>query len=61
MHHDKTLFPSPDTFNPDRWTDPSMSKTLERYLFAFGKGARQCVGMQYVYYYIDSLFMSSSF
>ena len=48
MHHDKTLFPDPDTFNPDRWADPNTSKTLERYLFSFGRGARQCVGMQYV-------------
>lgn len=49
MHHNEDLFPDAEKFDPTRWTDPVQCKTLERYLFAFGKGSRQCVGMPYVF------------
>lgn len=48
MYHNEDIFPSADTFDPTRWTDPATSRILEKYLFSFGKGSRQCVGMQYV-------------
>lgn len=48
MHHNEELFPKWETFDPSRWTDPVMSKSLEKYLFSFGKGSRQCIGMPYV-------------
>ena len=42
-------FPEADEFIPDRWSDPAKTKTLENKYFApFGRGSRQCVGMQYV-------------
>ena len=53
---DPTIFPDPLTFNPSRWliTDPADGTVrrnikLERYLVSFGKGSRQCLGMQMAY------------
>jgi cytochrome P450 len=43
-------FPEPEKFIPERWSDPEKSKILENKYFApFGKGSRQCVGMQYAH------------
>lgn len=43
-HLDPTIFPSPQTFNPERWLGTD-GKRLERYLFPFGRGTRACVGI----------------
>lgn len=48
MHHDESIFPDSYTFKPERWVDPAERKRLEKYLVAFSKGSRQCIGMQYV-------------
>lgn len=48
MHRDEHFFPEPEKFDPTRWTDPDVCKALDKYLFSFGKGSRQCVGMPYV-------------
>lgn len=47
-HHNATIFPDPLAFVPERWIPGSTpdGRPLERYLMAFGKGARQCVGME---------------
>ncbi|KLJ05946.1 hypothetical protein EMPG_10624 [Blastomyces silverae] len=45
MHRNETIFPDPDKFDPSRWLNPAASQRLNRYLVAFGKGSRQCVGM----------------
>ena len=49
MHDNPSIFPSPHTFTPERWlnepTTPN-GERLDRYLVPFGKGARQCVGME---------------
>ncbi|KAJ5162339.1 cytochrome P450 [Penicillium capsulatum] len=48
MHHNPSVFPSPDTFNPDRWlADDSIE--LEKYNVAFSKGSRSCIGMNLAY------------
>ncbi|OJJ39848.1 hypothetical protein ASPWEDRAFT_49717 [Aspergillus wentii DTO 134E9] len=49
MHHNEDLFPNSETFDPTRWTDPAKAKALDKYLFSFGKGSRQCVGMPLAY------------
>lgn len=49
MHHNEDLFPNSETFDPTRWIDPVNAKSLDKYLFSFGKGSRQCVGMPYVH------------
>lgn len=48
MHHDESVFPDSYRFDPERWTDLTERKRLEKYMVAFSKGSRQCIGMQYV-------------
>ena len=53
QHRDPSIFPSPSTFNPDRWlptaTNPipvaPTGKPLSRYLTSFSKGPRMCLGI----------------
>jgi cytochrome P450 len=42
-----TIFPDPETFDPERWLDKK--KRLDRYLVSFGKGSRQCLGINLAY------------
>ncbi|RHZ58049.1 hypothetical protein CDV55_105466 [Aspergillus turcosus] len=45
LHHDETIFPDSHRFKPERWLDPAERKRLEKYMVAFSKGSRQCIGM----------------
>ncbi|KAL4876966.1 cytochrome P450 [Aspergillus karnatakaensis] len=45
MHHDESVFPDSYRFNPERWVDPAERRRLEKYMVAFSKGSRQCIGM----------------
>ena len=52
VSHDESIFPDSHTYNPDRWlNDPKApdGKQLSRYMVAFGRGTRSCVGMQLAY------------
>jgi cytochrome P450 len=42
-HRDETIFPDPDNFIPERWLN-DMSRDLEKWLMAFSKGLRSCLG-----------------
>lgn len=44
QHTDPSLFPNPESFNPQRWLD-SDDLHLDRYLVNFSKGTRACVGI----------------
>ncbi|GKZ17308.1 hypothetical protein AbraIFM66951_005949 [Aspergillus brasiliensis] len=45
IHRDPTIFPNPDTFDPERWIgDGAMA--LKRFLVPFTKGSRICLGMK---------------
>ncbi|KAM7211957.1 cytochrome P450 monooxygenase sdnE [Rhypophila decipiens] len=44
MHPD--IFPEPTEFRPERWIQPG--KRLDKYLVSFGKGTRQCLGINLV-------------
>ncbi|KAJ6151116.1 Cytochrome P450 [Penicillium chermesinum] len=44
MHMDPTVFPNPDTFNPDRWLGADPNGLMHKYLLPFGKGSRACAG-----------------
>lgn len=49
---DPSIFQSPHTFDPDRWllpSSPTDSSPLSRYLVAFGKGSRSCIGINLAY------------
>ena len=44
MHNDPAIFPDPQLFDPSRFIGPEKEKR-QRHLSNFGKGTRQCVGM----------------
>ncbi|KAI4264336.1 MAG: hypothetical protein L6R42_000547 [Xanthoria sp. 1 TBL-2021] len=52
VSHDAAIFPDHATYRPERWLgDPKApnGKQLSRYMVAFGRGTRSCVGMQLAY------------
>ena len=53
VSHDPALFPDHTTYRPERWLGdpkaPHNGKQLSRYMVAFGRGTRSCVGMQLAY------------
>ncbi|KAL8983026.1 MAG: hypothetical protein Q9205_002616 [Flavoplaca limonia] len=52
VSHDPAVFPDHMTYRPERWlNDPKApsGKQLSRYMVAFGRGTRSCVGMQLAY------------
>lgn len=51
MHNDPTIFPDPHQFLPERWLD---NKELDKYLVAFSRGPRMCLGIKYVLSFIIS-------
>jgi len=44
MHRNEEAFPSPDTFDPMRWADPSKLRAREKCLVTFSRGSRACIG-----------------
>ncbi|ETI26947.1 hypothetical protein G647_10046 [Cladophialophora carrionii CBS 160.54] len=52
---DENIFPEPRRFNPDRWVDEDATgpdrttSRLDKYIVAFGKGSRNCIGMHLAY------------
>jgi cytochrome P450 len=44
IHQNSAIFPRPSHFEPKRWLAGTESENLERYLVAFGRGTRNCVG-----------------
>ena len=48
MHRDPSIFPSPDTFLPERWLKSSSTSdhlsTMATYMMPFGTGSRMCGG-----------------
>lgn len=51
MHHNETIFPSSFEFKPERWLNqphapaPYEDRPLKAYLVSFGKGTRNCLGI----------------
>jgi cytochrome P450 len=47
VHMDSTIFPDPETFNPDRWVEAAKKgENLTKFMVSFGRGHRACVGMK---------------
>ena len=47
IHDNPDIFPSPYEFRPERWLPLNTEgQRLMKYLASFGKGSRQCVGME---------------
>ena len=50
MHRDPAVFPSLDSFIPERWLQgPDTTEKMAQYLMPFGMGSRQCGGMNLAY------------
>ncbi|KAF5120172.1 Cyrochrome P450 monooxygenase [Metarhizium anisopliae] len=60
MHHNETSFPDSHKFMPERWTDPEERRRLSKYLVAFSKGSRQCIGrhlaLANLYFTVSTMF-----
>ena len=48
---DEALFPQPDQFRPERWLE---QPELSRYLVAFGRDTRMCLGIKSVVNTLDT-------
>ncbi|KAL0570421.1 hypothetical protein V5O48_011535 [Marasmius crinis-equi] len=46
VHTDPSVFPDPREFIPERWLD---NRELDKYLVAFSKGPRICLGIKYAF------------
>jgi cytochrome P450 len=46
LHQNEEEFPEPLRFNPDRWMQPNPWQIGQRTFVPFGKGKRNCIGMQ---------------
>ncbi len=44
LHHRPDLYPDPDNFNPDRWTDGHPARPARDAFIPFAGGARKCIG-----------------
>ncbi len=51
LHDNETIFPKPREFDPNRWlnAEPKDRERMLKYLSNFGRGARQCAGMNLAY------------
>ncbi|KAF3384403.1 Trichodiene oxygenase [Penicillium rolfsii] len=50
VHMDKNLFPEPEKFDPGKWVRvPEGGEHLSRFIVAFTKGSRQCLGINLAY------------
>ena len=52
VSHDEAIFPDSFIYKPERWLNSPKApdgKQLSRYMVAFGRGTRSCVGMQLAY------------
>ncbi|KAK7952551.1 cytochrome P450 [Apiospora aurea] len=51
MHHDEKVFPDSHAFIPERWLDSrnQRRKEVERGLFSFSRGSRQCIAINLAY------------
>lgn len=47
VHNDPAIFPEPYEFRPERWLPlATEGQRLQKYIMAFGKGSRKCVGIE---------------
>ena len=46
LHYDESVFPDPTAFRPERWLE---NPRLDKYLIAFSRGSRQCIGINLAY------------
>jgi cytochrome P450 len=59
VHGNASIFKTPKQFDPDRWLGPE-GKDLDKWLVAFSKGPRSCLGLKYVIGSVLVLVMADS-
>jgi hypothetical protein len=49
LHRQESVFPDPETWRPERWLDADVEQKAEmnRWFWAFGSGARMCLGVYF--------------
>ena len=49
LHRNADVFPDPETWRPERWTESSkeQKEEMSRWFWAFGSGGRMCVGSNF--------------
>lgn len=52
LHRDKRFFPSPGTFDPERWTEEQRRKRPKMSFIPFGAGPRVCIGEAFSMYHL---------
>lgn len=52
LHRTPEVFPDPDEWKPERWLDASPEEltTMKHWFWAFGSGARMCIGSNFAFY-----------
>ena len=47
MHHDPTIYPNPDQFDPNRFSEENKKTRDSASYLPFGAGPRNCIGMRF--------------
>lgn len=47
IHHDPALYPEPDVFRPERFTEQAKAARFKGAYLPFGEGPRQCLGFRF--------------
>lgn len=51
IHYNESIFENARTFDPERWLQaPEEVARLSRFMVAFSRGSRSCLGIKYVLY-----------
>ena len=47
IHHDPSIYPDPEVFKPERFTEENKRARDSLTFLAFGAGARNCIGVKF--------------
>ncbi|XP_076763525.1 putative cytochrome P450 6a14 [Xylocopa sonorina] len=50
LHHDPAIYPNPDAFIPERFTDDAVAARHPMHYLPFGDGPRNCIGARFAIY-----------
>ncbi|XP_053982864.1 cytochrome P450 6A1-like [Hylaeus volcanicus] len=50
IHHDPQIYPDPEIFNPERFTDDAVASRHPMSYLPFGDGPRNCIGARFAHY-----------